>query len=161
MGTQLTDPHKIDLWETMLSHHVWGKTKPKWQKLYWAIGSALPELFQFQVNVGIVSLVWRSSLRPWENYHRFFSGFLPFLMSKPGWFLCGLVGFHCKRTAQFTFSFPAVLHSPDTRVPEALLTFIYPLFSYKSEYASWLFCELGWSVGTESRGLVAQWSAAT
>lgn len=114
-------------------YRVWGKTKPKWQKLHWAIcaASALPELFQFQVNVGTVSFVWRKGLRPWENYCRIFSGSLLFLLSKPGWFLCG-IGFHCKRTAQFTRSFPAVLHSPDIRLREALVTFIYPLLSLQT-----------------------------
>lgn len=37
MGTELTDPHKIDLWETMLSHCIQDKTKPKRQQLGWAI----------------------------------------------------------------------------------------------------------------------------
>lgn len=83
MGTELTDPHKIDLWETMLSHRVRDKTKPKWQKPCWAIraASALPELFQIQVNVGTVSSSKAAELcleEQFEALRKFFQKFFWF-----------------------------------------------------------------------------------
>lgn len=115
MVTELTDPHKTDLWETMLSHRVRDKTKPKWQKLRWVIcaASALPDFFQFQVNVGTVSSSKAAELcleEQSEILTDFFLAFLPFWCPNQDDFcvvldfipkeqLSSLVAFQLSRTA--------------------------------------------------------------
>lgn len=109
----------------MVSYLVSNKTKPKWQLLGTVcVASALPELFQFQVNLGTVnsSKTARLCLEEQWVFEKALTDLFCFSSLSDVQIrtlcvcvcVCG-IEFHCKRAAQFTSNIPAVLHSPDVR----------------------------------------------
>lgn len=127
-------------------------------QLHWAIcaASALPELFTSQVNLGTVNSSKAARLCLKEESEASRKSLQNFSVFSSGFLCPNLDDFHAVLDfiARFTCNSPAVPHSPDTRLEEALVTFIYPPLPYSMEHASWLSASCGAVLGWEVPGLL-------